>query len=91
MNLKYHSQFLLDKEKDKSDARTRYRIKWGGNIVAFNLGYRIEVEKWSYETQRCKTNTTHGKRKFLQVLSIENYNYLNRPVKILLSILKFRK
>ena len=63
MNLKYHSQFLLDKEKDKSDARTRYRIKWGGNIVAFNLGYRIEVEKWSYETQRCKTNTTHGKKK----------------------------
>ena len=63
MNLKYHSQFLLDKEKDKLDARTRYRIKWEGNIVAFNLGYRIEVEKWSNETQRCKANTTHGKKK----------------------------
>ena len=58
MNLKYHSQFLLDKEKDKLDASTRYRIKWEGNIVAFNLGYRIEVEKWSNETQRCKANTT---------------------------------
>ncbi|EKY07789.1 site-specific integrase [Capnocytophaga sp. oral taxon 380] len=63
MNLKYHCQFLLDKEKDKPDARTRYRIKWEGNIVAFNLGYRIEVDKWSNETQRCKTNTTHGKKK----------------------------
>ena len=63
MNLKYHSQFLLDKEKDKPDARTRYRIRWGNNIVAFNLGYRIEVDKWSNETQRCKANTTHGKKK----------------------------
>lgn len=63
MNLKYHSQFLLDKEKDKTDARTRYRIRWGSNIIAFNLGFRIEVDKWSSETQRCKANTTHGKKK----------------------------
>ncbi|CEN36990.1 phage integrase SAM-like domain-containing protein [Capnocytophaga cynodegmi] len=61
--IKYHSQFLLDKEKDKPDARLRYRIKWSGNIVAFNLGFRIEIEKWSIETQRCKANTTHGKKK----------------------------
>ncbi len=63
MELKYHAQFLLDKEKDKPDARLRYRIKWAGNIVAFNVGYRIDVEKWSAETQRCKANTTHGKKK----------------------------
>lgn len=61
--IKYHSQFLLDKEKDKSDARLRYRIKWEGNIIAFNLGYRIEIEKWSIDTQRCKANTTHGNKK----------------------------
>lgn len=63
MITKYHSQFLLDKEKNRNDARLRYRIKWDDNIVAFNLGYRIEVEKWSVETQRCKANTTHGKKK----------------------------
>jgi integrase len=41
------------------------RIKWNSskNIVAFNVGYRVDVEKWSVETQRCKNNTTHGKRK----------------------------
>ncbi|GIJ92817.1 integrase [Capnocytophaga stomatis] len=61
--IKYYSQFLLDKEKDKPDARLRYRIKWEGNIVAFNLGFRVEIEKWSIETQRCKANTTHGKKK----------------------------
>lgn len=63
MEIKYHAQFLLDKEKGKTDAKLRYRIKWNGNIVAFNVGYRIDIEKWSTETQRCKANTTHGKNK----------------------------
>ena len=63
MEVKYHAQFLLDKEKDNPTAKLRYRIKWNGNIVAFNLGYRIEVDKWSKDTQRCKTNTTHGDKK----------------------------
>lgn len=61
--IKYHSQFLLDKEKDSPTAKLRYRIKWDGNIVAFNVGHRVEIDKWSTETQRCKINTTHGKKK----------------------------
>lgn len=58
-------QFLLDKERDKPDAKLRYRIKWNDNknIVAFSVGYRIDIDKWSLETQRCKNNTTHGKKK----------------------------
>lgn len=63
MEMKYHAQFLLDKEKENPTAKLRYRIKWENNIVAFNLGYRVEIEKWSKETQRCKTNTTHGDKK----------------------------
>jgi integrase len=65
MNIKRHCQFLLDKEKGKQDAKIRYRIKWNNNdnIVAFNVGYRAEIDKWSTETQRCKNNTTHGKHK----------------------------
>ena len=63
MNIKYHAQFLLDREKDNPTAKLRYRIKWDGNIVAFNLGYRVEIQKWSKETQRCKANTTHGDKK----------------------------
>ena len=65
--MKYHAQFLLDKEKDNPTAKLRYRIKWSGIIVAFNIGYRIEIEieieKWSKDTQRCKINTSHGKKK----------------------------
>lgn len=63
MEINYHAQFLLDKEKDNSTAKIRFRIKWDKNIVAFNLGYRAEIDKWSIETQRCKTNTTHGEKK----------------------------
>lgn len=58
----YHI-FLLDKEKGSPDAKLRLRVRWGKNIVAFNLGYRVDVAKWSPETQRCKNNTTHGKKK----------------------------
>lgn len=61
--MKYHAQFLLDKEKDNPTAKLRYRIKWIGIIVAFNIGYRIEIEKCSKDTQRCKINTSHGKKK----------------------------
>ncbi len=61
--LKYHAQFLLDKEKNQDSAKIRYRVKWHGNITSFNIGYRVEIKKWSTEVQRCKNNTTHGKKK----------------------------
>ena len=60
---KWYHIFLLDKEKGKEDAKLRIRIRWGKNIVAFNVGFRVDVSKWSTETQRCKNNTTHGKKK----------------------------
>lgn len=65
MSIKYHAQFLLDKEKDSPTAKLRYRIKWNSNknIVSFSLGYRVEVDKWSKDTQRCKINTSHGVKK----------------------------
>jgi integrase len=60
--------FLLDKESGKPDAKLRFlrfRVKWGSskNIVSFNVGYRVDADKWSFEAQRCKSNTTHGKKK----------------------------
>ena len=63
MNIKRNCIFLLDKEKDKLDAKIRYRIKWNGNTVAFNVGHRIDIDKWIPDAQRCKNNTTHGAKK----------------------------
>ncbi len=61
--LTYNAQFFIDREKGNPTAKVRYRVKWDGNIVAFGLGYRVEVDKWIPEVQRCKLNTTHGENK----------------------------
>mgnify|MGYP001442246958 CR=1 FL=1 len=60
--IKRRCNFLIDKEKGKVDGRLRYRISWNNSkdIVNFNVGYRVEYDKWSKDTQRCKNNTTHG-------------------------------
>lgn len=63
MNIKRTCLFIPDREKDCDDGKLRFRIKWDGNTIAFNVGYRVDIAKWSNETQRCKNNTTHGKKK----------------------------
>lgn len=62
MEIKRKCQFLLDKEPGKTDAKLRYRIKYAGHIVAFSVGYRVDIEKWNTETQRCKANTTNRRK-----------------------------
>lgn len=53
----------------KEDGKLRLRIKYkkdenvNDNIVAFNVGYRVEIDKWIADAQRCKSGTTHGKKK----------------------------
>lgn len=71
MQIKRNLFFFLAKEKDelektgyKKDAKLRLRIRWDKNQVNFNVGYRVQLDKWSTETQRCKSGTTHGKKKF---------------------------
>lgn len=64
MKIERNGIFLLDKEADKTDARLRYRVRWGKKYsVAFCVGHRVDISKWSTETQRCKLSTTHGKKK----------------------------
>lgn len=64
-NTKYNYIFLPDTDKGKPDGRLRLRIKWGATTVAFNVGYRVEFDRWSRDIQRCKKNTTHGKKKIM--------------------------
>ena len=61
--IKWYHIFFPEKEKNSPDGKLRFRVRWGMNIVAFNLGFRVEFSKWSTDTQRCKNNTTHGKKK----------------------------
>lgn len=77
--IKRSLNFFLDKEKDRSDFKLRFRVKWGaGLIAAFGVGFRVESSKWSTETQRCKNGTTHGKNKIpASVINSEITNYFS--------------
>ena len=58
--------FLLDKQKGWKALQVRYRIRYGGGsgyITSVYVGYRVEPEKWSAESERCMKNTTHGDRR----------------------------
>lgn len=68
MKIKYKLLFFVDKEGSiksgyKPDGKLRLRVRSGSGKVDFNLGYRVDLAKWSTDTQRCKTGTTHGKKK----------------------------
>lgn len=68
--IKRNLLFFIDKEKDeksstgyKVDGKLRLRIRYAMGKVDFNVGYRVIIEKWNKDTQRCNASTTHGKKK----------------------------
>jgi integrase len=63
MNIKRNILFVPDKEPGRADGKLRCRVSWDGNKVAFGVGFRVDFDKWSKDTQRCKNSTTHGKDK----------------------------
>lgn len=68
MDIKRNTLFFIDKEGTaktgyKPDGKLRLRIRFAPGKVDFNVGYRVDLSKWSTETQRCKAGTTHGKKK----------------------------
>lgn len=68
MNIKRNYLFFVDKEGSKEkgyqpDGKLRLRIRFFSGKVDFNVGYRVDISKWSKETQRCKSGTTHSKKK----------------------------
>jgi integrase len=75
MNIKRNLLFVPDKEPGKTDGKLRCRVSWNGCKVAFGVGYRVEFDKWSKDTQRCKNSTTHGKDKV-------QANIINREIQL---------
>ena len=55
--------FVLDRIPNTHEARVRMRVKWEGsrNIVALNVGYRVNVGRWDPDAQRCAPRSFHGK------------------------------
>lgn len=69
MEIKRNILFYLGKEKGKTDAKLRMRIRWGKNLVHFNVGHRVIIEKWSTDTQRCIKNTTNFKKTSASIIN----------------------
>ncbi len=69
MQIKKKYLFFLDKEGSekagyKPDAKLRFRIRYDKTkIVAFNVGYRVKLDMWIKDAQRCKSGSTHGELK----------------------------
>lgn len=60
---KHITAFVLDRIAGTDEARVRCRVKWDGSrqIVAVNIGYRVNVERWDPEAQRCVPRSYHGR------------------------------
>lgn len=62
--VKYSITYVLEKKNNRpNEVRLRMRVRWGTNISQHMIPYTINPDKWSKETNRCKSNTTHGKDK----------------------------
>lgn len=50
-------------KKDAKDAPLRLRIKWNEShdIVSLNVGYRVSLDRWDPDQQRCSKGSYHGR------------------------------
>lgn len=65
LNIQYTCRVLPFKEKGKPDAPLRCRVSWesGSRRVSFNLGYRVDPQKWDSRMQACVPGSFHGTRR----------------------------
>lgn len=75
--MKYNLLFSLKEES------LRGRVRWGGQECAFLVGYRIDKSKWVSSAQRCKNNTTHGKKKVPASVINMRLNEIENAIKVL--------
>ena len=60
---KHITAFLLDRVAGTDEARVRCRVKWEGcrQVAAVSVGYRVNVNRWDMEKQRCVARSYHGR------------------------------
>lgn len=62
--INYKITFVLLHIKD-GIGELSMRVKWNSskNVVGISVGHTITADKWDKESQQCKNNTSHGKKK----------------------------
>ena len=77
MNIDYNILFFPDVEKGKQDGKLRMRIRWNKNLLNFNVGHRVIINKWNKDTQRYKRNATNLKQVLASVINSEIQHFQN--------------
>lgn len=61
--MKFKTSFLINNYINDDLVRIRFRVRWRGNVVSYNIKYKVNPFKWNKETQRCIANSSHGDEK----------------------------
>lgn len=74
---------LVKRNNRPGEVRIRMRV---GNLATFNIPYTVNPDKWNKETNRCKSNTTHGKDKVsAYIINSEIQRYEDAATKLLVN------
>ena len=93
IKIRYNILFFPDKEADnvlsgsgntlyKPDAKLRIRVRWPGNKVDFNVGYRVKLSQWDNQAQRCKAKTTNLQKQSATLINSRIQQYEDALEKI---------
>ena len=80
--IKYSILFFPNKDAGKPDARLRICVRWPGNRVDFNVGYRVKLSQWDNGAQRCKAKTTNLQKQSATLINSRIQQYEDALEKI---------
>lgn len=60
--MQYKTTFLLNNVTD-GQGRLQMRVQWNGIMLKYNLGYAVNADRWDSDTQMCRNNSFHGRKK----------------------------
>ena len=80
--IKYSILFFPNKDAGKPDARLRICVRWPGNRVDFNVGYRVKLSQWDNQAQRCKVKTTNLQKQSATLINSRIQQYEDALEKI---------
>ncbi|MBQ7212271.1 MAG: phage integrase SAM-like domain-containing protein [Muribaculaceae bacterium] len=61
--MKFTCRFFTERSRDGRMCRVRYRVRWNCLQVRLDTGQLVEPDKWSADAQRCKRNSSHGRKR----------------------------
>lgn len=61
--MKHTCRFFTNSSHTEGLSRVRYRVRWNGLQTIIDSGQLVEPDKWNADEQRCRRNSTHGRKR----------------------------